>query len=94
MTNALTPTKNPKSNVTTQKRHEKNSDYTTFADRLRTVSWINDSHPINVVIPVYGISTFPLTTKAVYSKAHKHFVNNPPYEDSRTMQQPTKAEML
>ena len=40
-------------------------DYTTIADRLRTVSWDNDSHPTDVVKPVYGIPTFPLTAKAV-----------------------------
>ena len=43
----------------------KNFDYTTIADRLRTVSWGNDSHPTGVVKPVYGIPTFPLTAKAV-----------------------------
>ena len=52
------------SNVTTQKRHQ-NFDYTTIADRLRTVSWGNDSHPTGVVKPVYGIPTFPLTAKVV-----------------------------
>ena len=30
-------------------------EYTTIADRLRTVSWGNDSHPTGVVIPVYMI---------------------------------------
>ena len=64
MTKALTSTENPKSNVTTQKRHQ-NFDYTTIADWLRTVSWGNDSHPTGVVKPVYGIPTFPLTAKAV-----------------------------
>ena len=67
MTKAPTSTENPKSNVTTQKRH-KNFDYTTIADRLRTVSWGNDSHPTGVVKPVYVIPTFPLTAKAVKSK--------------------------
>ena len=43
----------------------KNFDYTTIADRLRTVSWSNNSHPTGVVKPVYGYQTFPLTTKAV-----------------------------
>ena len=51
-----------KGNVTTQKRHQ-NFDYTTIADRLRTVSWDNDSHPTGVVKPVYGIPTSPLTAK-------------------------------
>ena len=35
----------------------KNVDYTTTADRLRTVSWGNDSHLTGVVKPVYGIPT-------------------------------------
>ena len=42
-----------------------NVDYTTIADQLRAVSWSNDSHPTDVVKPVYGIPTFPLTAKAV-----------------------------
>ena len=42
---------NPKRNVTTQKRRQK-FDYTTIADRHRTVSWGNDSHPTGVVKPV------------------------------------------
>ena len=45
------------------KRH-KNFDHTTIADRLRMVSWSNDSHPTGVVKPGYGIQTFPLTGKA------------------------------
>ena len=36
-----------------------------IADQLRTLSLDNDSHPTGVVKPVYGIPTFPLTTKAV-----------------------------
>ena len=40
-------------------------DYTTIADRLRTVSWSNRSHPTGVVKPVYERSTFPLTAKVV-----------------------------
>ena len=43
----------------------KNLDYTTIADRLRTVSWSNNSHPTGVVKPVNERSTFPLTAKAV-----------------------------
>ena len=56
--------KKPKSNVTTQKRHQ-NFDYTTIADRPRTDRWGNDSHPTGVIEPVYGIPTIPLTAKAV-----------------------------
>ena len=47
------------------KNATKNFDYTTIADRLRTFSWGNDSHPTGVVKPVYGIPTFPLTAKVV-----------------------------
>ena len=46
----------------------KNADYTTIADRLRTVNWGNDSHPTGVIKPVYGIPTFPLTAEAVNQK--------------------------
>ena len=47
--------------LTTQKRH-KNFDYTTIADRCRTMSC---SHPTGVVKPVHGYPTFPFTAKAV-----------------------------
>ena len=40
-------------------------DYTTIADRLRTVSWSNSSHPTGVVKVVYERSTFPLIATAV-----------------------------
>ena len=55
------------------KNATKNVDYTTIADRLRTVSWSNDSHPTGVVKPVYGIPTFQLTAKAAYSKGTKEY---------------------
>ena len=48
------------------KNATKTFDYTTIADRLRTVSWSNSSHPTGVVKPVYERSTFPLTTTAVW----------------------------
>ena len=41
------------------KNPTKTFDYTTIADRLRTVSLGNDSHPTGVIKPVYGIPTFP-----------------------------------
>ena len=47
------------------KNATKNFDYTTIADRLRTVSWGNDSHQTGEVKPIYGIPTFPITAKAV-----------------------------
>ena len=52
------------------KNATKNFDYTTIADRLRTVSWSNNSHPTGVVKPVYERSTFPLTATAVQSNGH------------------------
>ena len=64
MTRPYTNKTFPKSKVTTQKCH-KNFDYTTIADRLKTVSLSNDSHPTGMVKPVYKIPTFPFTTKAV-----------------------------
>ena len=65
MTKAPTPTEKSKKATWQHKNATKNFDYTTIAYRLRTVSWGNDSHPTGVVKPVYGIQTFPLTTKAV-----------------------------
>ena len=38
---------------------------TTIADRLRTVSWGNDSHTTALVKPVFGSPTFSLTAKDV-----------------------------
>ena len=49
----------PKSKVTTLKRPQK--------FRLHN-GWINDIHRTGVVKPVYEVPTFPLTSKAVYSK--------------------------
>ena len=63
--------KNPYTHKTIQKatwQHKnatQNFDYTTIADRLRTVSWSNSSHPTGVVKPVYESSTFPLIATAV-----------------------------
>ena len=65
MTKAPTPTEKSKKQRDNTKTQPKIFDYTTIADPLRTVSWGNDSHPTGVVKPVYGISTFPLTTIAV-----------------------------
>ena len=47
------------------KNATKNFDYITIADRLRTVSWSNGSHPIGLIKPVYGIPTLPVTAKTV-----------------------------
>ena len=65
MTKAPTPTEKSKKQRDNIKNATKNFDYTTIADRLRTVSWSNDSYTTGAVKPVYGIPIFPLTTKAV-----------------------------
>ena len=60
-------------NSTTKEQHTNatnNFDYTTIADRLRTVSLSNNSHPTGVVKPVYVYPTFPLTAEDVLSKGH------------------------
>ena len=83
MTKALTPIEKSKEQRDNTKNATKNFDYTTIADRLRTVSWGNDSHPTGVVKPVYGIPTFPITTKALNQKdthLKKKPINNPPYK--------------
>ena len=64
MTKPPIPTEHSKTNGQ-HKNATKNVDYTTNADRLRTVSWSFNSHPTCVVKPVYGYPTFPLTAKAV-----------------------------
>ena len=47
------------------KNATKNVDYTTIADRLRMVSWGNDSHRTGVVKPINDNPTFTLTETAV-----------------------------
>ena len=63
-------TKDPTSTEKNKKQRDNTKtppkiDYTTIADQLRMASWRNDSYPTDVVEPVYGIPTFPITTKAV-----------------------------
>ena len=70
ITKPLNPKKNPKRNVTTEKKRHQNFDETTIANRLKTVSWSNNSHQTGVVKPIYGYPTFLLTTTVVLSKGH------------------------
>ena len=50
-------------NATWQRKNApKNFDYTTIADRLRTVGLGHDSQPTSVVKPVNMIQTLPLNT--------------------------------
>ena len=65
MTNAFTLTEKSKKQRDNVKKRHQNFDYTTIADRPRTVSWNNRSYPTGVLIPVYERSTFPLTATAV-----------------------------
>ena len=65
MTKAPTPTEKSKKQRDNKKNATKNFDYTTIADRLRTVNWSNSSQPIGVVKPIYVRSTFKLTATAV-----------------------------
>ena len=65
VTKTPTPTEQSKKQRDNIKNATKNFDYTTIADRLRTVSSSNSSHPTCVVKPLYERSTFPLTAKVV-----------------------------
>ena len=66
MKKALTPTKKKIKKLSDDtKTPIKTFDYTTIADRLRTVNSDNDSHSTGVVKPVYGIPTFSLSATAV-----------------------------
>ena len=64
MTNAPTLTEKSKKQRDNTKSATK-TFYTAIADRLKTVSWSNNSHPTGVVKPLYEHSITLLTTKAV-----------------------------
>ena len=70
MTNNPASTEKSKQQRDNTKNATKHFDYTTIADRLRTVSWSNNNHPTGVVKPVYERSTFPVTAIAVKAKGH------------------------
>ena len=53
MTKASTPTEKLKKATWLHKIATKNFDYTTITDRLRTVSWSNNTQTTGVVKPVY-----------------------------------------
>ena len=59
----LHPQKNPKA-TGQHKNATKIFDYTTIADRIRTVSWSNSSHPTGVVKPVYERLNLPTHRKS------------------------------
>ena len=68
MIKAPTSTEKSKKQRDNIKNAIKNFDYTKIADRLKTVSWRNSSHPTGVVKPVYEHSTLPLTVTAINQK--------------------------
>ena len=70
MIKAPTPTEKSKKATRKHKNATKIFDYTTIADRLRTVRWGNNSHTTGVVKPVDGIPTFPLTATVLQSIVH------------------------
>ena len=74
MTNVNAPSLTEKSKKQRDiiKNATKNFDFTTIADRLRTVSWSNSSYPTGVIKPVYERSTFPLTATAVVIVQYVH----------------------
>ena len=85
-----TNSKFQQSKVTTQKYHQ-TIDYITIADRLRTVSWSNNSHPTGVVKPVSVIRTLPLTAKVVWTQIKKN-VNNPSLKTENQQQGPEPGQ--
>ena len=70
MTKALTPQKTPKKQSDNVKTPPKSSITQRLRTDLKRPVIVTDSHPTGVVKPVYGIPTFPLTTKAVEPKGH------------------------
>ena len=65
VTKTPTPTEKSKKQRDNIKNATENFDYTKVTDRLRTVSWVTNSHSTGVVKPVYVHTTFPLTATAV-----------------------------
>ena len=66
MTKAPTPAEMSKGQSDNTNNATQKFDYTAVADRLRTVSWSNYSHPTCVVNLGYGPNvTFPLPATAL-----------------------------
>ena len=65
----------PTENSKTKGQHTnatKNFDYVTIADRLRTVSWSNDSHPTGVVKPGLKGTNLPTHHNSSVIKRIRH----------------------
>ena len=81
MTKAPTPTEKSKEQRDNTKTPPNKSRLHNVADRLKKVSFGNDSHPAGMVKQVYGIQTFQIIAKAVLSKEHTFTIlkkKNPP----------------
>ena len=65
VTKTSSPTDQSKKQRDKIKNATQNFGYMAIADRLRTISWSNSSHPTGVIKLVYKRSTFPLTATAV-----------------------------
>ena len=70
MTKAPTPTEMSKGQSDNTKNATKKFDLTAVADRLRTVSWSNYSHPTGVVNLVYGPNLHTPRNSRVIKRAH------------------------
>ena len=79
----LHPKKNPKNKLTTTQKRHQNFDFTTIADRLRTVSLSNDSHQTDVVksvnrmdpnLPTHHNSFFLHSPQQLFNRGHEHAI--------------------
>ena len=74
MTKTPIPTENSKNNGQ-HKNATKNFDNTAIADRLRTVSWSNNSHPTGVVKPGLKGTNLPTHRQSSLTSRTSHYSN-------------------
>ena len=77
MTKAPTPTEMSKGLSENTNNVTKKCEYTAVADRLRTVSWSNYSHPTGVVNLVYGPNLPTPRNSRVIKRTHIYIDNKP-----------------
>ena len=71
MTNDPTSKEKSKKAMLQYKKGHHNFDYTTILNRLRAVSWSNDSLPTGLAKQVYGIPNLPTNRKnCVIKRTH------------------------
>ena len=96
VTKTPTPTEQSKKATWQHKNATKNFDYTTIADRLRTVSWNNSSHPTGVVKPGLRALNLPTHRKSCVINRTWHdrtIVNNTDYFEDGYMLKLIKNQM-